>query len=67
MVKLIAKVPILHGVNSYQPGDILPEVSQELVEAWKRAGSCEELTEAPEEEKQIVKKKEARRVSAPEM
>ena len=64
MEKLIAKVPILFGVHTYQPGDFLPEVNPELTEAWKRAGSCEAMEE-PEEKPETVKTLKVRRASAP--
>ena len=64
MGKLIAKVPILLGSRTYLPGDTLPETDAGLVEAWKRAGSCEEQ-EVSEEKSEPVKKVRAKRASAP--
>ena len=64
MGNVIAKVPILLGSRTYQPGDTLPETDEGLVEAWKRAGSCEEQ-EAPEEKPEPAKKVRAKRASAP--
>lgn len=60
MGKLIAKVPILLGSRTYLPGDTLPETDAELVEAWKRAGSCTEqevLEEKPESDKKVRAKR----------
>lgn len=50
MERLIAKRPVLYQGRQYEQGEALPAHDPVMVDAWRRAGSAELVSDAPAEE-----------------